>query len=791
MKIERFVYKISTYGTWAVVLLTMAFPVWVVLARICGAVPWRGEPIRGFGFAKYLWLLGMGSDCGLSSSLTWGAVSLVIWLAAILWLAWPRLRFRPVERLGLGLALLLFLLAVSAELSCTPYESLLFTDACAACTALMLLVANGSLELIWLRRNENGRDNCEVSRDGAQRGRSAELVAKWLMFLGQAVLAAVILGRWYLYFTCAEGGVVDVELFGHGGVWTSFLLMGLPLAARRLIWLIEQGRSSVQNGVSTVNWKLSVAVQGIFLLIILLSLTFTYSWVAWGCLFLGCVVALAVSKLSRRIWAAALVVVLALFCLAAWLGSGSLLDSKDQTEGARGAVAASVGSVCLDGTEGTAWQSCKLAWRMFKEHPLMGVGLGNFSRYAPQYQDDFHSYVLEASSLTFSLLAQVGLVACLLFYGLIIFASVLAWRHLQSDSGELRVWRLGMLAGFWLMILQAQFENNFSTMGVGLAGALLIGLAVGFPNERDLADIQVRCTDEHSDEDRLPLLVNVILVGGCVLSFGLLGQAAGGQFYDVLAQFFERAGKINEARQCYNWATEYDPKVGRYWHKMAVLTLKGCDNEVQAGQVAVGMLFCSMQASILDPHEASIRYTLGLAAELSGRLELAEGSYQMAMRLDAKNRPEFYSGLARVQFKLGHREAALKVLEQAISQFNSQELVEYGDSAPKRIADIRRGLAECYVLCFDLAGEETNARAYLLQACLLDNGRTQQLKQLIDRALLESDVLMKAERTEKSREVLQQAQVLNSVLCQVAPKDPRGTQNRINIENKLVELDGK
>ena len=50
---------------------------------------------------------------------------------------------------------------------------------------------------------------------------------------------------------------------------------------------------------------------------------------------------------------------------------------------------------------------------------------------------------------------------------------------------------------------------------------------------------------------------------------------------------------------------------------------------------------------------------------------------------------------------------------------------------------------------------------------------------------------MKAERTEKSREVLQQAQVLNSVLCQVAPKDPRGTQNRINIENKLVELDGK
>ena len=39
----------------------------------------------------------------------------------------------------------------------------------------------------------------------------------------------------------------------------------------------------------------------------------------------------------------------------------SFLDSKDQTEGARGAVAASVGSVCLDGTEGTAWQSCKLA----------------------------------------------------------------------------------------------------------------------------------------------------------------------------------------------------------------------------------------------------------------------------------------------------------------------------------------------------------------------------------------------------------------------------------------------
>ncbi len=106
------------------------------------------------------------------------------------------------------------------------------------------------------------------------------------------------------------------------------------------------------------------------------------------------------------------------------------------------------------------WQA---AWDMFVNHPLLGVGIGNYAvaypAYAlPQWQDPLghaHNYYLNVLAEA----GVIGLSAYLILWGAIFWS---AWRALQSTRG---LWR-GVVAGALGVLVALSIHNFFDNLFV-------------------------------------------------------------------------------------------------------------------------------------------------------------------------------------------------------------------------------------------------------------------------------------------------------------------------------------
>ena len=63
------------------------------------------------------------------------------------------------------------------------------------------------------------------------------------------------------------------------------------------------------------------------------------------------------------------------------------------------------------------WQGALAMW---SDHPLFGVGLGNFAFYYPQYQADPYNYSIDPHSWPLQLLCELGVPGMLIFVAILI-----------------------------------------------------------------------------------------------------------------------------------------------------------------------------------------------------------------------------------------------------------------------------------------------------------------------------------------------------------------------------------
>lgn len=106
----------------------------------------------------------------------------------------------------------------------------------------------------------------------------------------------------------------------------------------------------------------------------------------------------------------------------------------------------------MEGTDtiGFRYQLWQAAWKMWQDHPIVGVGIGQFANLSRFYgaHPESGGYFVGAHSIYFALLAENGIIGLALYVGLMISSLVQLARIARSGHGE---W--SDLARTWLFLL--------------------------------------------------------------------------------------------------------------------------------------------------------------------------------------------------------------------------------------------------------------------------------------------------------------------------------------------------
>ena len=755
MKTERIVFNLSTYGALGMVLGILAFPAITALAQAYSNGALSSAPVSSINLINFWSHVFLDSDSGAMMSMGRGALSMLIFIASLMWLSVPRLRSKYGVAVGLVTLALLIWNGLSAYFSVCSYESLLDVCSYASIATFFFLVVSLIREFSLSRLP--GKAATAGMADSSER--TATFACNFL----QIVAAVVMVGAWVLYL-CNPAGDGISGSFYNKNMLASFLLMVMPCGLLRLAEACREletekvGNSVVKVCIQSLFTALSISLiiltysrSCLALLCLLLAVwavLFAYSseeknsWrfaILWGIsiavllltavflwtrlfsLALVCIVAalaLTCSKLFRgksggRTLAAACGVCLALTC-------GIVSFVQADTMAAKGAQHLQELGSTRDSSFASRYQFYKASLKMALAHPVLGVGAGNFERFYPEYQTDFRWFSKRSHSLSCDLLAEGGVPSFIIFYLIAIFIFREVARKLSDDSPKVQKLRLASVLGAVFSLIHAQIDIDNHVFMLPIWGVTLLGLAWGLPSYTELKNNSWQ--DGWSKAQRYFISGNCILALVIVFAFCISGQAWGGQYYSTIGKIYLDMGEAEKARQCYSWASDYDPKIGEYWRQMAALTLNQCDSEERAKSLAQSICFFATRAAAVDPHRASVQSILGQGLELSGELKQAELSYKRSLELDSKNSPDSYSNLARVYTKQGQVEEAKKTLDSAFSVF-TDELVNENDLFDFRFKDIKEKLAFCYLQRCELAissKNEQEARFYLEKACKLE-----------------------------------------------------------------------
>lgn len=92
----------------------------------------------------------------------------------------------------------------------------------------------------------------------------------------------------------------------------------------------------------------------------------------------------------------------------------------------------------------------EIAYRMFKEAPILGHGPGAFQALSPELDEWAATAHSAIENLYMRILAEGGVLQAAVFLGLIVYSSVLGWSAIKSlPPGPLQAVILGSLSSFW------------------------------------------------------------------------------------------------------------------------------------------------------------------------------------------------------------------------------------------------------------------------------------------------------------------------------------------------------
>ncbi len=301
-------------------------------------------------------------------------------------------------------------------------------------------------------------------------------------------------------------------------------------------------------------------------------------------------------------------------------------------------------------TVSSRWLIWKAAWFMIRDHPLLGVGIGNFAAHSaeyvararesspwldPRYRSEFFHEAHNDYLHIWTELGLAGLITFLLFIG---WHLDLAYRRLTRTniSGQDALWLIGAISSLLVHLIDSLFNIPFFVLSSGLACLVL------------LASIRrMACSKEESQaslRDRYPgvephmsvvrgfrVSRNVVVATSLVISAGISVGAAATYLADSYASRGQKAAHFGDYQASIVWydmavranPLEYSYRVARGGVYAAALRYKeGLD---------------SLKQAELFLKRASIAEKMGVAYAGLGDATHAEAEYRRALRYQPDN----------------------------------------------------------------------------------------------------------------------------------------------------------
>jgi UDP-GlcNAc:undecaprenyl-phosphate GlcNAc-1-phosphate transferase len=334
----------------------------------------------------------------------------------------------------------------------------------------------------------------------------------------------------------------------------------------------------------------------------------------------------------RRVWAGALCALGALL-LVAGFATGALPDRFDdmRRDFTQPAIALETPSTSsrLGSGDSNRYEYWRIAWEVFREHPVGGVGGGNYA--APYFQRRTTvENVTQPHSVVFQTLAELGAGGALL---LALFVAGLAWGGMRlartarrsPDERTIFVAAAGLVTA-WMVHATVDWIHLLP----GVTGMALLGAAAllrGAPALAGEAHAPVTNGRRRRSAPALAVMISLGIVGG--LAAITLSRQALAEYYMRDAQQALTTGNSVRALEQVNRSLRADrDAMPAYWAKAGALSRLGRESE--AGAVLE-------DARRREPRNFVTYVLLGDHHVRAGDLAAARAAYTRAVRLNPRD----------------------------------------------------------------------------------------------------------------------------------------------------------
>jgi len=268
------------------------------------------------------------------------------------------------------------------------------------------------------------------------------------------------------------------------------------------------------------------------------------------------------------------------------------------------------------------WITFATAWKMFRDFPMTGVGLGNFGVMNPRYQSSPTLVTQFAHNTLLQLLAETGLLLVPLIVGACFAARHIARRGSATTNDIADMLKMTLATALCAWLIHNCLDIDFYFPSLGALGVFLLALLANLLNKGPSLDFGWCWSVSFMRAISIGLVVLFLLLGTGIYAAQVLAISA--------ASNANQAEFPSALRQL-EWALKITPQDPTLVVLDSKINFQAATYRKNSGIESLPILRSGLERAVaLDPYNANYHYELSRIYTALGAQELSQKALQKA-----------------------------------------------------------------------------------------------------------------------------------------------------------------